>query len=105
MMHAARGARSPSLPPSATESAAEVEVESAPPRELQVMTPALLTAAQAAEFLGISRSHLCSLVRQGRVGPRAAKLGRCSRWSREELAEWCRAGCPPREKWSRNGHG
>jgi excisionase family DNA binding protein len=61
--------------------------------------PLLLSSAKAAEVLNISRSMFYSLDSSGRIGPVAIKLGSRSLWSREELAEWVRADCPPRHEW------
>lgn len=58
----------------------------------------LLSANEAAQLLGISRSALYALHSSGRV-PLPLKLGRRSLWSFEELRAWVSAGCPSREKW------
>jgi len=31
--------------------------------------------------------------------PQSLRLGRCLRWSAEELSAWVRYGCPPRKTW------
>jgi predicted DNA-binding transcriptional regulator AlpA len=31
--------------------------------------------------------------------PLPVRLGRRTLWRAEELAEWCRAGCPSRDRW------
>ena len=67
--------------------------------ETQTIEPLLLSAAEAAQLLGISRSSFYSLLSSGRVGPVAVRLGRSVRWQAEELAEWVRAGCPSRDRW------
>ena len=69
------------------------------PRPKSRQDEALLLAADAA-------AALCSVsVRQwwrwdssGRT-PRAVQIGQTKRWSREELKEWIRAECPPRNEW------
>ena len=60
--------------------------------------PLLLSADQAAAFLGIGRSHLYSLHSSGRL-PLPVKLGRRTLWRRDELSAWVAAGCPSRDKW------
>jgi len=63
------------------------------------MSPALVDAEEAAAVCGVSRSHFLAMDKSGRLGPRAIKLGRSSRWSADELRDWARAGCPPRIEW------
>jgi predicted DNA-binding transcriptional regulator AlpA len=53
----------------------------------------------SALMVDISESHLFALIRTGRFGPRATRLGRCCRYSTAELAAWVATGCPPRHKW------
>jgi predicted DNA-binding transcriptional regulator AlpA len=31
--------------------------------------------------------------------PRPVRIGRTKKWRCEEIAEWVRAGCPPRARW------
>jgi excisionase family DNA binding protein len=59
----------------------------------------LLSAAEVAALLGISRSAFYSLLSSGRIGPMPVRFGRSARWRAEELAEWVRAGCPSRDRW------
>ena len=65
------------------------------------MDKLLLKSEDAAEVLGISRTHLYQLSSAGAIGPRPLKLGKCSLWNALELRDWVRAGCPPREAWLR----
>lgn len=65
------------------------------------MDKLLLTSEEAAEQLGVSRTHFYSLNSSGQLGPMAIKLGECSRWSYAELKAWVDAGCPAREQWLR----
>lgn len=59
----------------------------------------LLTAAQTAALLGISRASLWALHSSGRL-PLPVKLGaRLTRWRAGELRAWVQAGAPPRQKW------
>jgi predicted DNA-binding transcriptional regulator AlpA len=60
--------------------------------------PLLLSAVEAASLCGVSRSHWLALHSSGRT-PLPLKLGNRTLWSREELREWTKAGCPSREKW------
>jgi predicted DNA-binding transcriptional regulator AlpA len=59
----------------------------------------LVGAADAAGLVGISRAHFYALHSSGRLGPMPVKLGGRTLWVREELADWCRQGCPSRERW------
>ena len=61
--------------------------------------PLLLSFADAAKLLSISRALLYQLHADGRLGPMVVKLGRRSLLSRAELEAWVRAGLPPRVKW------
>jgi len=65
------------------------------------MDKLLLKSEDAAEMLGISRTHLYQLSSAGEIGPRPIKLGKCSVWSYLELHAWVAAGCPRREEWER----
>lgn len=51
-----------------------------------------------AELLSISRSMVHKLRAQGKL-PEPVRLGRCLRWSRNEIADWINAGCPSRDRW------
>jgi excisionase family DNA binding protein len=65
----------------------------------------LLSAAEAASTLGISRSAFYSLLSSGRIGPVGIRLGRSVRWSIEEIKDWLLArdtrtgSLPNRERW------
>lgn len=59
----------------------------------------LINDSEAARLLGISRSMFRKQVAAGQV-PQSIKIGRCRRWRREEVRDWARAGCPPRDQWS-----
>ena len=67
----------------------------------------LLSAAEAAQLLGVSRAHLYSMHSSGRLGPLPVRLGRRILWSRRELTEWCNSGCVSRREWivMRKGQG
>ncbi len=58
-----------------------------------------IDARGVAGLLGISESHFFALLRTGRFGPRARRLGRAKRYDRDEVLAWFRADCPPRERW------
>jgi len=65
--------------------------------------PALLTLADVARFLSISRRQVHRLLAAGRLPPADVNLGfgtRGKRWSRERLAAWVAAGCPPADAWA-----
>jgi excisionase family DNA binding protein len=59
----------------------------------------LLSAAETAALLGISRSAFYSLLSSGRIGPLPVRLGRRTLWRAEELRAWTQAGCPARDRW------
>jgi len=60
--------------------------------------PLLLSAVEAAELLGIGRSHLYSLNASGWL-PLPVRLGRRTLWRKDELSRWVSAGCPERQRW------
>ena len=66
------------------------------------MEALLLSARDASELLGISRSLFYVLGSDGRLGPRSVAFGRRKLWRREELEAWVEAECPPRLKWGRH---
>lgn len=59
----------------------------------------LLKSEDAAEVLGISRTHLYQLATTGEIGPKPIKLGKCALWNYLELRAWVAVGCPGREVW------
>lgn len=60
--------------------------------------PWLLSVADVARLLNISKGALQKLRRQARV-PAPVEMGRRVLWRREELEAWVRTGCPTREAW------
>jgi len=60
--------------------------------------PLLISAVEAGRLCGISRTTWFGLLSSGRA-PRGIRLGRCRRWSVDELRGWIAAGCPPQERW------
>jgi excisionase family DNA binding protein len=67
----------------------------------QAMDKLLLKPEEAAEQIGVSRTHFYKLHSSGELGPLPIKLGECSRWSYAELQRWVELGCPSREQWVR----
>lgn len=59
---------------------------------------ATLSAAQAAEFYGVSRSLWWKLHAASQL-PDPIRLGRRVLWLRSELDAWVRHGAPSRERW------
>lgn len=59
----------------------------------------LLSAAETAQLLGISRSAFYSLLSSGRIGPLPVRLGRRTLWRRDLLELFVAWNCPPREKF------
>lgn len=59
----------------------------------------LLSAAEVAGALGITRQHWYGLLSSGKA-PLPLKLGRRSLWrAQEDIKNWVSAGCPNRERW------
>jgi excisionase family DNA binding protein len=65
---------------------------------LQTSEAILLDAKHAAAMLGIGRAHLYALHSSGRL-PLPIHLGRRTLWRADELKDWVKADCPPRQKW------
>ena len=66
------------------------------------VSPAVLTLAGVSQFLSISKRQVHRLLSAGRLPPADVNLGfgtRGKRWSRERLAAWVAAGCPPADAW------
>jgi len=65
----------------------------------------LLSAAETAALLGISRSAFYSLLSSGRIGPVGIRFNRSVRYSVEELKAWLSARdsksgkLPTRDRW------
>jgi excisionase family DNA binding protein len=72
------------------------EAEASTP--LQKDVDILVTVDEAAEICKMSRSTFYKLRAAGKT-PRCVKLGALTRWRRQELLDWIKAGCPTREKW------
>ena len=72
----------------------------APPVAAEV--PALLRARAAAQLCGIGLATWWRWDAAGRM-PRGVKIGGARLWSRLELLEWIRAGCPLRAEWQARG--
>lgn len=58
----------------------------------------LLNVDEAATMCRMSRSMFYRLCAE-RKTPRKVKLGRLSRWRRQELRDWMQAGCPDQKRW------
>ena len=59
----------------------------------------LIDAAAAARLCGVSKSGWWAFHAAGRC-PLPVRLGRATRWRRDELSDWIDAGCPSRSKWT-----
>ena len=62
----------------------------------------LVTVDEAAKLCRMSRAMFYKLCAAGKT-PRRVKLGNLTRWRRQELLDWIKAGCPSREKWESMG--
>lgn len=78
---------------------ASVKKEAFDSKENTSTNALLLDASGAAELLGFTRQYLYELSSSGRLGPMPIYFGKRSRWSRFELIQWVKAGCPNRQKW------
>lgn len=58
----------------------------------------LVGVDQVAAMAGVHRATVFKLVSCGKF-PRPLKLGRATRWVKDELAAWFAAKCPPLGKW------
>ena len=63
------------------------------------LRPGLLRREDLARYLRISIASVDRLNAAGSI-PRPIKLGGSLAWGREELAAFCRYGCPPRTEWT-----
>ena len=63
------------------------------------IAPMLLDAKAAAKVCGVSVRTWWALHAAGKT-PLPVRLGRRTLWRAEELAAWCRAGCPARDRWT-----
>ncbi len=60
--------------------------------------PLLLGAKAAAKLCGVSARTWWALHSAGKT-PLPVRLGRRTLWRAAELADWCKAGCPSRDRW------
>ena len=67
-------------------------------REPTPLEPALLTAVQAASYLGLSRSAIFEM-RASQFVPHSISIGGKVLWRRAELDDWIVAGCPNCNAW------
>ena len=59
----------------------------------------LLSVAEAAGILGVSRAHVWRCISSGRFGPELIRIGRLVKIRREELVAWIGTGCPGAARW------
>lgn len=62
------------------------------------MESLLLSADSLATALEISKASVWGWLSSGRL-PAPIKLGKSTRWRREEIEAWVAAGCPGRDRW------
>jgi predicted DNA-binding transcriptional regulator AlpA len=65
------------------------------------VTPLLVDAEILGRMLHTSRRTVFAWRKSGRLPAPIAGLGHKTLWSRPEIEEWVRAGCPPRAEWER----
>jgi predicted DNA-binding transcriptional regulator AlpA len=63
------------------------------------MTALLLTAAELADELRVSRSGLYRALAAGRLPVPIRPTAGAPRWRRDEITAWIAAGAPPRSRW------
>lgn len=68
-------------------------------RKRRRLPPGLLRREDAAPYCGVSLPTWDRWTAAG-LNPAAVKIGGAVLWSRHELAEWCRRGCPDRKTWA-----
>ena len=61
--------------------------------------PGLLRRESAAEYCGVGESTWDKWSAAG-FTPSPIRIAGAVFWSRHEMAEWCRAGCPARTLWA-----
>ncbi len=61
----------------------------------------LLDVTQVAAMSGLHKATVFKLVAAGKF-PKPLKLGRATRWMKDELIAWFAAKCPPLAKWKKN---
>jgi excisionase family DNA binding protein len=63
-----------------------------------VAGPLLVDARELARLLDVSVATIWRLKAAGQL-PRPVKLGSSTRWRRDEVENWIRAGCPALKTW------
>ena len=58
----------------------------------------LLSAAELARLLGVSRSTVWTWHSSGKI-PLPVRIGGTTRWRRREIEAWIATGCPARARW------
>ena len=61
--------------------------------------PLLWTAEQCAAACSVCRASWFSMQAAGAIPAPVLARGHIRRWAADEIAEWCKAGCPSRERW------
>lgn len=62
------------------------------------IAPGLLRREDAAAYAGVAVATWDRWTAIG-LNPEPRKIGGAVLWSRHELAEWSKRGCPPRDEW------
>lgn len=62
------------------------------------LDPIMVGVDDAAALCGVGRTLWYDLMAAGKT-PTPRRLGRRVLWLRNELIDWCQAGCPSRERW------
>jgi len=64
----------------------------------RIASPLVVDARCLAAMLGVSERQINRLDSGGKI-PASIALGRCKRWSVEEIRSWIAAGAPARSRW------
>ena len=56
----------------------------------------LVTANEIAEMVGVSSRTIWRWDSSGKV-PKPIRIGKAVRWRRQDIDEWVKDGCPPRQ--------
>ncbi len=65
----------------------------------QAPAPLLINAAAAAAMCSVSRATWFSWQACGMIPAAVLRRGQVVRWSAQEVADWCKAGCPSHDRW------
>ena len=65
--------------------------------------PLAMSLTDTAITTGFTVPGFHNMLKQGKIGPKPARIGRCLRFEVAEVRAWLRAGCPARNRWQHMG--